>query len=97
MALVRTWARSVIRRNIARDRHLPVRLAGIEDRYSQEVELGELATGAAFEVKGSGRLAADLAQLKLSQIVCATCRVWYAAVNRSDAEGVRGFERRRRR
>ena len=46
LALIHKWARSVLRRGIATDRHMPVRLAGLTDGFKEQLKLGGLAARA---------------------------------------------------
>ena len=48
------WARSVLRRRIVRDRHMPVLLAGLTDGYVRDVTLSVLANGARQALAHSG-------------------------------------------
>ena len=54
-AYIRSWARTILRRRIEEDRFVPVDVVGLSDGTRLRIELGTLATGKAFKVKGASR------------------------------------------
>jgi hypothetical protein len=56
LALIHKWARSVLRRGIVADRHVPVLLIGLTDGFEEQLKLSGLAARARTTVSVATRL-----------------------------------------